>query len=175
MILTRALKISQWRFKLFNMTKTTTQLVDIDNTRNDEQRGVMEQIIAAGHCPFCLENLRQYHRQPILKETKHWILTPNQWPYDFTQLHLMAILKTHREELYQLTAEMGAELFELLGWAQREYDVPGGGFAMRFGDTNYSAGTVKHIHVQFIVPDINAADFQPVRFKIGKEASRRQQ
>lgn len=149
------------------------QFVDIANARKDDQRAVMQEIIAQDHCPFCLENLFKYHKQPVLKETDHWILTKNQWPYDHTQLHFLIILKSHVEQLQNLTPQMGAELFEIIAWAEREYDIPGGGFAIRFGDTNYSAGTVKHIHAQFIVPSIDDPDFVPTRFKIGKDREKR--
>lgn len=145
------------------------QHIDLDNTRVDEQYQVMKEILAAGHCPFCLENLTKYHRQPIIKETKHWLLTANQWPYQNVKHHLLVILKTHKEQLTELTAEEGAELIELLGFAQEYCHAPGGGFAMRFGDTDYSAGTVAHLHAQFIVPNIGAPDFKPTRFKIGKD------
>lgn len=146
------------------------QFVDIDNAREDEQRHVMQQISTAGHCPFCLPNLRQYHHQQILREGRYWLLTPNQWPYEGTRHHFLAILKDHAEHLAELPPGAGDELFGLLAWLEESYTVPGGGVAMRFGDTNYSAGTVAHLHVQFIVPDIDRPDFQPVRVKIGKSS-----
>lgn len=144
------------------------QFVDLDNAREDEQRQVMKDIIDSKHCPFCLENLRKYHKQQILKDGKYWLVTPNQWPYENTQYHFLAILKEHAEKLSEVPSDAGKELFELMAWLEKEYDVPGGGFAMRFGDTNYSAGTVNHLHVQFIVPDIKKPGFEPVRVKIGK-------
>lgn len=144
------------------------QFVDIDNAREDDQRQVMEQIIEDKQCPFCLENLRKYHKQQILKDGQYWLLTPNQWPYEFTQHHFLAILKVHAEKLADVPPEAGRELFEMMAWLEKEYAVPGGGFAMRFGDTNYSAGTVNHLHVQFIVPNLKQPGFQPVRIKIGK-------
>jgi ATP adenylyltransferase len=144
------------------------QFVDLDNAREEDQKQVMQDIINADHCPFCSENLKKYHKQPILKEGKYWILTTNQWPYKHTKYHLLAIYKDHAVNLSELDSQSGNELFELLKWAEEEYKVPGGGFAMRFGDTNYSAGTVNHLHVQFIQPDINSPEFEPVRVKLGK-------
>jgi hypothetical protein len=44
--------------------------------------------------------------------------------------------------------------------------------AMRFGETKYSAGTVKHLHAQFIVPDVDQPDFEPVRIKIGSSTKK---
>jgi len=146
-----------------------TTFVDLDNSRVDEQRQVMATIIKNAECPFCSENLKKYHTKPIIKETTHWLLTENAWPYEHTRLHLLAILRTHAETLQELPNGAGEDLMQLMAWAEQEYQVPGGGIAIRFGDTNYSAGTVKHLHAQFIYPDIDTPDFQPVRIKIGKD------
>jgi ATP adenylyltransferase len=145
-----------------------TKFVDIDNARVEEQKKVMRQIIADGLCPFCQENFVKYHKLPILKQGKYWLLTQNQWPYEDTKVHLLAILLEHAEHLSEVPAEAGQELLEMMQWAEKEYAVPGGGFSMRFGDTNYSAGTVAHLHVQFIMPDWGKPDFKPVRIKLGK-------
>lgn len=152
---------------------TQNKLVDLDNTREEDQYEIMQQIIKAGHCPFCMENLRKYHTPPTIAENESWLLTANKWPYDHTQHHLLIILKTHKEMLSELTAKEGADLVEMLSAAQEHCHAPGGGFAMRFGDTDYSAGTVRHLHAQFIVPDIDAPDFKPTRFKIGKDKEKR--
>lgn len=143
-------------------------IVDLDNARYDDQRKVMEGIIDDNVCPFCRENLEKYHKQPILKQGSYWLVTKNQWPYENTRLHLLAILNEHAEKLSEVPAEAGAELLEIMQWAEEEYSIPGGGFAMRFGDTNYSAGSVAHLHAQLVVPDWEKPDFLPVRIKIGK-------
>lgn len=146
----------------------TSKYVDLDNARLDDQKKIMTDIIAAGHCPFCLENLKKYHKQEIIKDGKYWILTSNQWPYENTKLHLLLISKPHAEKLSELDPQAGQEMIEFFAWAEQKYQIPGGGIGFRFGDTNYSAGTVKHLHAQFIVPDIEKENFQPVRLKIGK-------
>lgn len=150
------------------MTNQSTPQVDLDNARVPEQIAEMEVILESGHCPFCPEHLGKHHPLDTLKEGKYWLLTPNQWPYEHTKVHLLAIYKTHAEDLSELDPASGAELIELLQWAQKEFDVKGGGWAMRFGDTNYSAGSVQHMHAQFIQPDIDDPDYKPVRVKLGK-------
>lgn len=149
---------------------TAKKFVDLDNARLDDQKAVMQDIIAADHCPFCPENLLKYHKEPILKEGRYWLLTTNQWPYANTKVHLLLIHKTHIEHLSELDPASGAELIELAQWAAKEYAIPGGALAMRFGDTEYSAGTVAHLHVQLLLPDIDAPgyDSEPVRIKVGK-------
>lgn len=152
-----------------NMTKKQkNQFIDIDNAREDEQKQVMEDIAEAKHCPFCRENLCKYHQEPILKEGKFWIVTTNQWPYAHTKHHFLLIYKVHAVNLSDLSPAAGQELFELVAEIEESYKLQGGGFAMRFGDTNYSAGTVNHLHVQLIEPDLTDPDFAPVRIKIGK-------
>lgn len=151
-----------------SISQNKNKHVDLDNARVDEQRRVMQEIMEVGHCPFCSENLAKYHKQPILREGKFWLVTHNQWPYQFTKLHLLFIYKTHVTHLNEIDPESGRELIELAQWAATEYEVPGGGLAMRFGDTDYSAGTVAHLHAQFLVADIEAEGYEPVRIKIGK-------
>lgn len=148
----------------------TKKFVDLDNARVDDQREVMKEIIDADHCPFCLENLRKYHKQPTLKEGSYWLVTKNQWPYVHTKLHLLFIYKTHAVKLSELNPAAGKELVELAQWAEKEFSIPGGGLALRFGDTDYSAGTVAHLHAQILQPDIDASgyDDKPVKVKIGK-------
>lgn len=153
------------------MSATTPKpFVDIENARVDDQRDVMREIMSADHCPFCWENLEKYHKQAIIKEGKYWLVTTNQWPYVHTSLHLLLIYKSHAERLADLDPQAGVELLELVQWVEKHYQIPGGGVAMRFGDMNYSAGTVAHIHAQLLVPDIQAPDYdaKPVKVKIGK-------
>jgi diadenosine tetraphosphate (Ap4A) HIT family hydrolase len=103
-----------------------------------------------------------------LKEGQFWIITENQWPYEHIKHHWLAIYKTHAETLAELNPAAGSELIKLCSEMVAEFKVPGGALCMRFGDTLHSAGTVLHIHAQLIQPDVEAADYQPVRFKIGK-------
>jgi len=144
------------------------EFVELKNARVDEQRAVMEQIIEDGVCPFCPENLRRYHTQPVLREGAYWILTFNQWPYEHTKHHLLAIAKKHIEHLNDLPEDAGAELIEHFKWAAQEYEMHGGGIAMRFGAPHLSGGTVLHLHAQLIHPDTDAPDYEPTRIKIGK-------
>jgi ATP adenylyltransferase len=151
-----------------------TSFVDLDNGREKDQIEEMKKIVEAGHCPFCEDNLHLYHKLPNELEGKYWFITRNQWPYKNTKYHYLAILKRHAEQLHELLEEEGGELITLLGKLQKNLSAPGGGFAIRFGDTNYSAGTVRHIHAQFIVPDAEADDFIPVRLKLGKDKKPKQ-
>lgn len=131
----------------------------------------MEEIERANHCPFCRENLDKYHKNPILKEGKFWLLTENQWPYENIKHQLLAIYKTHVEHLSELDPESGKELFEMFSEETRKRNFEGGGLAMRFGkseDGNYGS-SVLHVHAHLIEPDLRAlASDQAWRFKFGQ-------
>ena len=81
--------------------------------RREDQKVVMEKIKEQGHCPFCIENLEEYHKNPILKEGKFWLLTDNQWPYEKVKHQMLAIYKTHVEHIKDIDPEAGKELFEM--------------------------------------------------------------
>ena len=146
--------------------------VDLDNARFDDQREIMRKIIENNESPFLLKNLRKYHRQPILREGEYWYITLNQWPYKNTRFHFLIISQAYWTELEQITPEAAVEFMSFVQWLIDEYQLPGGAFCMRFGDSNYSAGTVSHLHAQLIVPEIQGENYQPTRFKIGKDAEK---
>ncbi len=152
--------------------KVKNQFINLANAREEEQKSVMNNIAEAKHCPFCRENLAKYHQQAILKEGKFWIVTTNQWPYKNTKHHFLLIYKVHAVNLSDLSPAAGQELFELVAEMEKTYAIKGGGLAMRFGDTDYSAGTISHIHIQLIEPDFTNPDFVPVRIKIGADKAK---
>lgn len=140
--------------------------VNLDNARLEEQRHVMEGIVEDDVCPFCPDHLEKYHKQPALRHGEHWILTPNQWPYENTRVHLLAISAYHAENLSDLREGSLDELQEHLQWAEFTYKVSAGGLAMRFGDVMKNGATVNHLHGHFIVPEDNLPPDTKVRFKI---------
>lgn len=151
-------------------SKSSKNYINVNQARSEEQRAVMEQIQKDGVCPFCPEHLHKYHKGPIIKESDHWILTKNQWPYEHVKIQLLAIHKTHIEHLKELSPEAGKELFELFSWASQKYNMPGGAVAIRFGSNpelgNYGS-SVLHIHAHLIEPDLANPAGEKIRFKIG--------
>lgn len=144
----------------------------LENTRRDDQKKVMDEIAKQKHCPFCPENLLKYHKNPIIKEGKYWILTENQWPYDKVKHQLLAIYKTHIEHISEIDKEAGAELFEFFQEQTLKRNIPGGGVAIRFG-SNPKHGTygnsVLHLHAHLIEPDLEALDQdESWKFKFGQ-------
>jgi len=143
------------------------EFVNLDNARHPDQRRVMQDISSEGFCPFCPENLERHHHEEILRTGDNWTITPNQWPYDNTRTHLLAIATRHIETLGELPSGSFDELQSHLVWAERTYEAKFGGVALRFGDVTMSGASVKHLHAHFILPEDNLPRDKKVRFKIG--------
>lgn len=144
--------------------------VNLDNARFDDQRKVMEEIKAVGECPFCADGMTKYHKNPIIKETSHWLAKQNDYPYDGTKVHLLLISKDHTEKLADLTPEMGADLVLMLQWAEEYFAIESGAFALRFGDIRYNGASVKHLHVHLVVGDVHDPNHEKIKFKMSVPA-----
>lgn len=152
-------------------TGKSGEYVNLANSRVEEQQKVMKEIIRQGICPFCPENFSRFHHEPILKQTPHWILTKNQWPYENTRIHLLLIYTKHIESIGEMDPEAGREFVELARWAEKKYQLQSGALAigMRFGDPIGSGATVKHLHAQILSAKFKKGDpnYKPVRFRAG--------
>lgn len=144
-------------------------LVNLSNARTTEQAGIMQRLLKEGKCPFCEDNLWQYHTGGLLKEGQYWVVTRNMFPYPMTEHHFLLILRRHATSILELLPEEAVESLALRQWLVREYGIPGGATCERFGDMDYSAGSVAHLHEHVIVPDRKTLPHAPVRFKIGGE------
>ncbi|MCR4278415.1 MAG: hypothetical protein NUV81_00735 [bacterium] len=147
------------------------RFVQMSAVRREDQRGVMEEIEKEGHCPFCVENLQKYHKNPILEEGEFWFLTENQWPYEKIKHQLLAIHKTHIEHISELDPMAGAELIRMFSEESKKRGIEGGGVAIRFGsspDGNYGS-SVLHLHAHLIEPDLKAlGETEAWKFKFGQ-------
>jgi len=154
------------------------KFVYMGNTRLPAQDKVMAQILADGVCPFCRDNLEKYHKNPILKEGKFWLLTDNQWPYEKIKHQMLAIYKTHIEHLSEMNPEAGKELIEMFAEETKKRKIDGGGVAIRFGrsnDGNYGS-SVLHIHAHLIEPDLKKLEeTEAWRFKFGQPKNYKKQ
>lgn len=145
------------------------QHIALENARVPEQKEVMEKIQQANDSPFLPENLKKFgHHEPIHRQGQYWYITNNRWPYSNTAHHFLIISNQYWTSLEDINPEASQELISHLQWLQTEYSIPGGAFCMRFGEYDYNGSTVKHLHMHVIVPDITHPEYQPVRFKIGK-------
>jgi diadenosine tetraphosphate (Ap4A) HIT family hydrolase len=142
------------------------------NLRRDDQKEIYAKIEDEKHCPFCTENLLKYHKKPIVKDGKYWVLTDNQWPYEKIKHQLLAVYKTHIEHLTEMDPEAGKELIEMFQAECKKRNIPGGGVAIRFGSNpefGSYGNSVLHIHAHLIEPDLaNLKENEAWKFKFGQ-------
>jgi len=147
--------------------------LDFNHARTPEQIEVMRRIVEDGVCPFC--HFTTYHSKPIIKETDWWYVSENMSPYDGTKLHLIFVYKKHATLSSEIDPEAAKELFELIGWAEKEFAIIGGSFFVRFGKTEYTGGSVDHYHVQLIVGTAKGTDaeYDKLKVKLGYKTQKK--
>ncbi len=128
----------------------------------------LEKIIKTDKCPFCPDNFK-YHKKPILKKYKGWLVTSNSWPYKDTTHHFIFIPQKHKEFFSELTAQDFTAIKHLIDWTVKKHKIKGGGITLRFGDQNYTGATVLHLHFHLIIPKLkpNSKIAKTVWFPIG--------
>jgi diadenosine tetraphosphate (Ap4A) HIT family hydrolase len=141
--------------------------VNLDNARLADQRQVMERIKQNDVCPFCPENLADYHKKPILFETASWVVTENQWPYQGTLHHFLLILKRHATHPVELNDNEWNEIHIIINNLTKDYTIEAGSFLLRFGSTEKTGATVDHLHAHVIVPNSKNKNRQPIITRVG--------
>lgn len=129
------------------------KFVNIKNAKSKEYKKVIEEIAKTDKCPFCKENFK-YHKKPIYKKKNGWFLTNNTWPYKNAKYHLLILGDGHKENFSEINKKDFESISYLANWAIKKWKIKGGGFTMRFGNTNYTGATVSHIHFHIISPEI---------------------
>ena len=135
------------------------------NARTAEQLAEMRRLDAAGICLFCPDGLARHARQQILFRTRHWSVTPNEFPYRGTRLHLLLVPDQHASDLLDLPDEVRQDFWQALGAVARQHQLSHYGLGVRNGDCRYTGATIGHVHAHVLVGDAEAADAPPVRMR----------
>ncbi len=128
--------------------------VNIAHARNNKE--LYTKIQKDGVCPFCVDFSKKsddfkYHTKPVIIHGKHWVVTENLDPYAGTKHHLMFIHRKHIVSFSEIQPVALKELVEIVKTLEKKYKLPAGVLLMRFGDTNYTGGSVNHFHGHFIL------------------------
>jgi len=139
--------------------------------RTEEQKKLMAKIEADGVCPFCAEHFTKYHPKPILKETDYWFVTENMSPYEGTTTHVIFVYKPgHITSPTEATPAALTDLFECVNWAIETYQIRGGSFFVRFGNTAYNGSSVEHLHAQLLTGVEKGEHTEKIKIKLGWKA-----
>jgi ATP adenylyltransferase len=142
------------------------------NARTAEQLAEMRRLDAAGICLFCPDGLARHARQQVLFRTRHWAITPNEFPYPGTSLHLLLVPDQHAGDLLELDEEVRQDFWEALGVVAREHRLSHYGLGVRNGDCRYTGATIGHVHAHILVGDAGDGDAPPVRMRFSARPER---
>ncbi len=125
--------------------------VNVENARSEDQTQALRKIVESDKCPFCDPNyIKNEHKKPILLEGTHWFATENRWPNENAKHHYVFIHRQHRTSIAELSPAEWEELRTMTLEMRHKLNIPGGTFILRFGDSQFTGGTVTHLHAQLI-------------------------
>lgn len=136
-----------------------------ENHRTPAQLAEMRSLEARGICLFCPEGLRQHGRQQVLWRTRHWVITPNEFPYQGTALHLLLVPQQHAHDLLDLPAGVQQDFWAALGLVRERYQLQHYGLGVRNGDCRFTGATIRHVHAHVMVAAPAEAGEGPVRMR----------
>jgi ATP adenylyltransferase len=136
-----------------------------DNYRTQEQLAEMRRLEAAGICLFCPAELREHARQRVVLETAHWAVTPNEFPYGGTRLHLLVVPVRHVNDMLDLEDAELADFWAALRLVRQRYGLEYYGLGVRNGNCSFTGATITHVHAHVVVGDPAAEPEVPVRMK----------
>ncbi len=144
--------------------------VNIGNTKRPDKSGavyhdVIRKITKDKVCPFCKENLHKYHKHPIIEENNNWLATKNMYPYKGTKNHFLLIHKKHITRIEDMSKNGWLDLNSIIKSMTRKYNIKGGTFFIRFGETSITGASVEHLHAHLVSTKKN--NKEPVLARIG--------
>jgi diadenosine tetraphosphate (Ap4A) HIT family hydrolase len=122
-----------------------------ENARTAEQRAEMARLDAAGICLFCPEYLASHPRQRIAFSTRHWTVTPNEFPYPGTRLHVLLVPHQHASDLLELSDEVRADFWVALAAVAEASELRYYGLGVRNGECQFTGATISHVHAHVLV------------------------
>ena len=130
-------------------------------------KNVIEKIEQDGVCPFCPEYFARYHKKPLIKTGRYWILTENMYPYKGAKHHLLLIHKKHIEHASEISSGAWKELQHLMKFAIKKRGIKGGALVMRFGESSYTGASVAHLHANIVGAEPHNKKRAPILFRVG--------
>jgi ATP adenylyltransferase len=140
-----------------------------ENYRTAEQLAEMRQLEAQGVCLFCPAALSAHTRQQILLRTSHWSVTPNEFPYPGTVLHLLLVPDQHAADLLDLDDDTRQDFWTALASVRSRYGLGYYGLGVRNGDCRYTGATIRHVHAHVLVGDTDPESTAVVRMRFSSQ------
>lgn len=134
---------------------TDRALGDLKRTRSSEQQAAYAQTVGSGSCPFCgpTSQMPSEIQERMVLEGVHWRAWHNPFPYSGHREHLILAPIEHWTQPSDLSPAAMLEWMEMNIRLIAQFELPGGGLVMRFGDHEYKGGSITHLHSHIQVPD----------------------
>lgn len=135
--------------------------VDLNNTQSrpdGKYNEVIQKIQEDGVCPFCVDNLKKYHKNELI-ETEYWWVTDNMYPYKPVKNHRLLIHKDHISHVNEISNKAWIEMQNILNEETKKLDIKGGTLIMRFGETRFTGGSVSHLHAHIVQSDPDSESY----------------
>ena len=141
------------------------------SSRSAEQTKKMQDIESAGICPFCPEWLEWFHDSPIDKKFNfnHWVVTPNDNPYEGTVCDLLIISKHHTVKFSDLPESAQSEFGLVIAKIAETYTLFNYAVGMRVGPASMVGGSVNHLHAHIKVGDVYSDSHKSIKFKMSNK------
>ena len=134
------------------------------NFRVDEQLAEMRRLEVEGVCLFCPGHLPA--ASEVLHRTARWTVVPNRYPYRETRLHLLLVPDEHVTDMADLSEEAQRDFWTALRWIRDHYGLAHYGLAARNGDSEFTGGTIRHLHILVLQGEVDDPDHQGVRVRL---------
>jgi ATP adenylyltransferase len=151
---------------LFYYKQERLTMQDIGNAATLKQKQDMQDLAEANACLFCPEGL-DLKKKRVFHRGKNWYVTPNDFPYKGTTVHVMIVPVRHVTGFTDLKEEELLELPTIIAWVNKEFDIKGAGLFCRYGDTTYTGATIHHFHIHIAQGHEKTTDSEPVFALVG--------
>lgn len=104
-----------------------------------------------GDCGFCTIDPSV---NKVVFENEHWLIFENSFQYNRPcEVMLVIIARDHWRTLEDIVPEAWKTFGQMVVWACKNYNIPGGVLFLRFGPMSSNTGTMPHMHWNIWVPD----------------------
>jgi len=123
------------------------------NVKDLKQYTLTVENLLQGRCPFCQIDPSL---NKILFQNDSWFLWESAFPQSNQSCHLVIPHRNHIGHIRDLVLKDFLDFSDVLDWVDKNFDIPGGGMTLRFGDARLHAGSVpNHLHWNIQVPNGN--------------------
>ncbi len=150
---------------LDNMKAETS--VRVEHGREKKQIEQMHKIAKDGVDPFDWDILPKYHKPPVLRRGKSWLVTENEFPYEGTSVHLLLIHRKRIRFPSKITSAAWAELRQHLAWIEKRYALDSASLLMRFGNPDNTGASVDHLHAHVIAGGKRILGAKKIKTSVG--------